>query len=260
MYEGPEMTALQYWIKNGKMALSELASNTIGPEEERVRFNAGEVRLTTGSRGTELKWYVLSPCNASLFAATVVLEESAAPYVLRFYASGWFEEFHQTKFAVNSRIEQIIACGDRHFTCHTLVKEFETKGAPLSPMMEQSICGEAGDAADYSVECVLEEQSGKFHVARIGKLSAIAKVYGTFLSSFPCRPSGAYGDTVSAAYAIVLNSGQSRFDQILAAMRMPNNQVHWVPYSRLVSPILGKRRNPAVMVISEIGQVDIQLI
>jgi hypothetical protein len=249
----------QYWIENGKVTLSDLALEKAGHENERTRFNAGEVRLTAGSLGTELKWHVLSPCNASLFAATVTLENSQAPYVLRFFASGWFEEFYQTSSSVISRIEQIIARGDRHFTCHTVVKEFEPNGAHLSPMMK-SITEESDAAADYAIDCAYEEQCGQFHVERIGKQSAIAKIYGTFLSSFPCRPSGAYSDAVSAAYTSVLNTGQSRFDQILAAMRMPNNQVHWVSYSRLVHPIRGKNQNPKVMVISEIGQVDIQLI
>jgi hypothetical protein len=65
---------------------------------------------------------------------------------------------------------------------------------------------------------------------------------------------------VGAAYFSVLNNGHAQFDQVLAAMHMPNNQIHWVPYSRIVKPVLGARRLPSVMVVSELGRVDIQLI
>lgn len=253
------MNAKRFWVENGKVASLEVQPNAIGPIDERAKFNAGQVRLTTGKRGTEIKWIVMSPCNASLFATTIVIKDASAPFILRFFAAGWFEEFYESIDEVTRRIETIIARGDRHFTCHTLVKQFDLKKSKLSPLI-QGCLENRQTTKDYAVECVYEDTTKQFHVEKIGAKSAISRVYGPFLSSFPCKASGAYGDKVSEAYSEVLNSGKPRYDQILAAMRMPNNEVLWVPYCRLVLPHQKPNAQHSVLVVSEISPVEIQLI
>lgn len=249
----------RYWIKEGKISLSDDQLKDHSALEERKVFEQGLVRITTGDLGTEIKWHVFSPCVASMFAAIPWLEQAKPPYVLRFHVSGWFEEFYQTHAEVTKRIEDIIARGDRHFTTRTLIKEFDWHEKPLTPLLESCLIDES-QAGQYAVECVYEEHTQQFLVETIGEKSAIRKVWGNFLSSYPCQTSNQYGQVVSEAYQQVLNTGKPRFDHVLAALRMPNNEVFWVPYKRLVLPKRGSTHRPTVLVVSEITGVDIQLI
>jgi hypothetical protein len=253
------MKARRFWVENGKIGQHVAQSNAIGPIDERVMFKQGQVRVTSGKQGTEIKWVVLSPCNASLFATTVIIKDATAPFVLRFFASGWFEEFYGSVADATRRIELIIARGDRHFTCHTLVREHDIKKSKLSNLLETCL-ENTTLATDYAVECVYENSSNQFHVEKIGAQSPIARVYGTFLSSFPCRAQGQYSTIVSEAYSDVLNTGKPKYHHVLAAMRMPNNDVVWVPYCRLVIPQVAQNNKNSVLVISEISPVEIQLI
>lgn len=124
--------------------------------------------------------------NASLFAATVDINDAPAPFSLRFFAAGWSEEFYDSVDAASRRLETIIARGDRHFPSHTFVREFELEKSKLSSLMQG--CLENDDAAkDYAVECVYENSTEQFHVEKIGSQSVIRQIYGPFLSSFPCK-------------------------------------------------------------------------
>jgi hypothetical protein len=253
------MQGRRYWVENGAIG-PQVADPTIQThQEERKKYSAGDVRLTTGDLGTEIKWHVLSPCFTSLFVIMEWLATAKSPYVLRFYASGWFEEFHDSYIDVVQRLNEIIARGDRHFTCRTLIREFGLDQKALTPLLDDCIA-ERTTAEDYAVECVYEDISQQFMVERIGPKSAINRVWGTFLSSFPCQSTGSYSQIVSQAYSEVLSTGRPRYDHVLAAMRMPDNEVFWVPYRRLVLPKTGTTQRPAVLVVSEITQVDIQLI
>lgn len=249
----------RYWVEFGKLSAAQAETKTIGPSNEGERFRNGNVRLTTGEIGTEVKWTVQSPCTTSLFAVCDWVKAAKGPFILRFFASGWFEEFHDTAAEAANRINDIIARGDRHFTCRTMIKEFELTNAPISPFLKSCISGET-NAGDYAVECVFEDTSQQFHVERVGPKSAIGRVYGTFLSSFPCRSTGSYSDIVSQAYATVLETKKPRFDHVLASMKMPDESVFWVPYRRLLLPNSNFGKESSVLVISEISGVEIQLI
>jgi hypothetical protein len=253
------MQGRRYWVEHGKIGPIEAPSTAHGPVDERAKFESGQVRLTTGELGTEVKWTVLSPCTASLFATTLWLQSAKPPFILRFYACGWFEEVYEESTQASQRIENVIAKGDRHFTCHTLVKTFSIDKAPISPFLSECINGSA-DINEFGVECVFEKSSQQFHVEKVGAKSPIGRAYGTFLSSFACRAEGSYSDVVSIAYAEVLQTGRPRYDQVLAAMQMPNKEIRWVPYSRLLLPLTNRMEKQSVMVISEVGRVDIQLI
>jgi hypothetical protein len=99
----------------------------------------------------------------------------------------------------------------------------------------------------------------KFDVAHIGEKSPIAKFYGTFLTSFPCTGSS-YADRVSDGYREVLSNGRPRTDHVLAAFRLPDNQVHWVPYHRLILPALEQGRRDSVNVISQISPISFKVL
>jgi hypothetical protein len=253
------MQGQRYWVANAKITALPFSSPELGHVDERKKFDQGQVRLTTGGLGTEIKWAVMSPCLSSIFFVQEWLQDAKTPIILRFYVSGWFEEFYKNSQDAVQRLDEIVARGDRHFVSRTLIKEFSIEKAPLTPLLNDCI-SKAATAEDYAVECVFENHTSQFLVERIGPKSVISKVWGSFASSFPCQSAGSYGHAVSQAYGEVLNSGRLRYDHVLAAMRMPDNEVFWVPYRRLVMPKQSNSGKPGVLVVSEITPVDIQLI
>ena len=253
------MIGRRYWVDAGKIGNVVNDDATYSLIEERKRFDLGQVRLTTGDLGTEIKWHVQSPCHASLYAAIEWLATAKTPFVLRFYVSGWFEEFHKTYGEVMRRLEDIVARGDRHFTTRTLVQQFELDEKPLPALITECL-NRPSSALDYAVECAYEESTEQFAVQKIGPKSVINQVWGPFPSSFPCLPTSQYGRVVSKAYQEVSDTGKPRYDHVLAAMRMPDNVLFWVPYHRLVLPKIAKSQKPSVLVISELSKVDIKLI
>ena len=253
------MQGRRCWVEAGKIGSYEAGSVHVSTSEERNKFNAGQIRLTTGDLGTEIKWHVQSPCYASLFVVLERIKSARLPIVFRFYLSGWFEEFHQSSVGAILRLEEIIARGDRHVSTRTLVKQFDLREKPLTSLFKHCIDKPDG-AEDFAVECVFEKNTEQFSVRKIGTKSVIGQVWGTFLSSFPCQVAGQYGQVVSEAYREVLHSGKPRYDHVLAAMRMPDNNVFWVPYHRLVLPKKHNLSDLSVLVVAELNQVDIHLI
>ena len=234
------------------------ASSDAKPSEDRKHFDRGGVRLTTGNVGTEIKWHVQTPCIGSLFAVMDWVTSVSAPYALRFYLSGWFEEFYQTPKAVIERLDAIIRNGDRHFPISTFIYEIEPSEKLLTPLL--SDCFDRKISPDsYAIDCVLDETSQRFVVERVGENSPIAKFYGVYPSSFPCQ-AGSYGDMVAQGYRHVLNSGKPRADHVLAAFRLPDNQIHWVPYHRLILPLHSIEKRTAVSVISQISPISFKVI
>ena len=215
--------------------------------------------MTTGLLGTEIKWSVFSPCFASLFYAIEWLPAASLPIVLRFYLSGWFEETCFTADQAINRIEQIIAKSELHLTRRTFVEEFDPKGKMLPPMLQKTWTDHMV-SPENSVDCVYEEQSNKFRVDRIGSQSTIAKLYGTSPVSYACKSGNSYDEVVSEGYTHVLRSGKPRYDHVLAALRMPDNVVRWVPYQRIVVPTRNSQHSLSVSVVAEIAKVEINLI
>ncbi len=253
------MSGRQIWIKAGLAVASGSHPETCDTNAELARLADGQVRLTASSSGTEVKWEADAPCFSSLYNIMDRLPDTDPPYVLRFNAMGWFEEICLTAKDAIRRIETIMTRGDRYFTSRAFVREGDPTDVNMPPVLRESL--ERQTAADeYSVECAFDENSHNYIVDRIGPKSAIGRLWGTYTSSFPCQPRSRYGDAVSAAYNKVLEEGQPRYDQVLAAMRLPDNQVHWVPYHRLIFPSSRKPGLAAVRIVSEIAKVEFTVI
>jgi hypothetical protein len=129
----------------------------------------------------------------------------------------------------------------------------------LTPLLNDCLLSNV-PPEEYAVECSYDDASQQFVVDRVGAKSPISKFYGTYLSSFPCQTVGSYNDTVSEAYKHVINTGKPRSDHVLAAFRLPDNQVHWVPYQRLILPKRGLPGSHSVAVISEISRISFNVI
>ncbi len=227
-------------------------------EDEARLLSSGSVRLTTGDLGTEVKWEVNSPCVASLFRVIEWLPTVKPPYILRFWAIGWFEEVCQSPAAAVKRIEQVLARGDRYFTSRVFIEQHSPEERTMPEVLQNAIQGN-NLAEDYAVDCSFDPDSHLFKVERIGPQSAIGRVWGTFPTSYPCQVEGSFGDPVNATYEDVLRTGRARYDHVLAALRLPDNAVHWVPYQRVVVPrTVGAKHG--VVVFAQITKVDIQVL
>ncbi len=252
------MQGSRFWVVQGSVRRAPTDGLDASSPSEKKRFEDGEVRVTSGDIGTEIKWHAQTPCVASLFFLLDWLRDAKTPIVLRFHVSGWFEEFYPTTREATERIEAIIARGDRHFPVRTFVEEVDPKITQFAPLLTD-ILNKKEEPAEYSVVCAYNELADKFEVAHIGEKSPIAKFYGTFLTSFPCTGTS-YADRVSAGYREVLASGRPRTDHVLAAFRLPDNQVHWVPYHRLIVPAHEAGRHNSVNVISQISPISFKVI
>jgi len=249
---------LKKWSLAGKIQQLHSGGHEPSNQDDRAYFDQGGIRLTVGPNGTEIRWLTQSRCISSLFAVLEWLPQAALPIVLRYYASGWFEEFHNCPAKASKRIEAIISRCDRHFPNRTFIQEVEFSDTLVAAQL-MDIYRRPETAEDYSVECEYSPNRDRFAVERIGALSPIAKFYGIYTNSYPCTVSS-YGDKVSAGYRSVLNSGRARVDHVLAAFRLPDNQVHWVPYHRLIMPVLGAGKSNRVQVVSKISKVAFQVI
>ena len=247
------------WIRAG--VLDNTPRPDVAPSsamEERC-FESGDVRIVTGELGTEIKWKVQTPCFSSLLRAVHFLQDARPPFILRFHAFGWFEEVYGETWTAIKRIEEILARGDRQFFSRAFVQEADPHSAPLSPAMRHALENQEADD-DYAVEVALDETTHQYVVDKVGAKSAIGRIWGTITSSFPCQPTSKYGDAVSEAYDRVLKTGMPHYDQVLAALRLPDNQVHWVPYHRVVLPRYRADGVPAVAIVSEFVRVEIKVL
>jgi hypothetical protein len=251
------MRGRRYWVHNGVIepVLGDVSFNT---EDETRFFESGSVRLTTGDLGTEIKWIVNSPCFSSLFRTMQWLSSVKPPYILRFFAVGWFEERCDESATAIQRIEQVLARGDRHFSSRVFIEQHRPDESGMLEVLQSAIQGHQF-SEEFSVDCSFNPDSKGFKIERIGPQSAIGRVWGTFPTSYPCQTEGSFGDPVNATYEEVLRTRKPRYDHVLAALRLPDNAVHWVPYQRVVVPrlISGKE---GVTVFAQITRVDIQVL
>ena len=248
------MQGKTYWIDKGHLELSRPAH-----PGDSVFHRGGLVRMVTGGMGTEIKWSVFSPCFASLFLASECLLEMTAPFMLRYYLAGWFEEMCETAPDARRRIEEIVARSDIHLLRRVFVREFDPRGRTLPPLLQDAwLDGAAG--IDHSVDCVYEEDSRRFRVDRIGAKSTIARLWGSAPVSYPCVSGGTYDRIVSAAYGDVLKQGRPRYDHVYAAMRTPAGKVMWIPYQRVIRPKPMAGGRLAVAIVTEIAKVEIHIV
>ena len=253
------MRATRIWVKQGALERIGVDGQELTAADERNRFEQGEVRLTSGEIGTEIKWYAQTPCVASLFVVADWLLKARSPFVLRFYVSGWFEEFYQTAAEAADRLEAIISRGDRHFPVRTFVQQVEISKSILAPLITDANTTQ-DKIDDVAVECVYNRENHRFNVASVGKRSLIARVYGDIESSHPRQTTGSYSDAVNEGYVDVLQSGKPRSDHVLAALRFPNNNVYWVPYHRLILPVTGHAKQESVKVVAQFGSIGFKII
>jgi hypothetical protein len=247
------------WIYQGRPLGERPRDGDVPMDDRELLDRVGAVRVVSGELGTEIRWSVLSPCFASLFHVSEMLLDLPAPYMLRYFLAGWFEEQYQTGVEARRRIVDLVWRGDIHLTANVFVREFEP-GNRKMPDLLRHVWMDGNAMPDYSVDCVYEESSGRFRVDRIGPKSTIARLWGVTPASYPCLNGGSYDRTVGAAYGEVLKQGRPRYDHVYAAMRTPDDTIVWIPYQRVIVPKRFTAAARAVSVVTEICKVDIDIV
>lgn len=253
------MTAETYWIEAGKIRRERPILSDGSSKDIDLLHRGGCVRVMTGSLGTEFRWSVFSPCFASLFGLVEWLPDLPPPFMMRYYLAGWFEETRDTSLLARRRVTEIMARGDLHLVERAFVQEIEAKAPSMAPMLRQAWEG-GGIDEEYSVDCFVEEPSGRFRVVRIGPKSTIGRLWGTVPRTYPCINGGPYDRVVSAAYGDVLRGGRRRYDHVYAAMRTPDDDEVWIPYQRLIMPKTASGSRRGVTVLTEIAKVAINIL
>lgn len=247
----------RFWVLDGRR-LPPNTSQDLNEGVERERFErAGGVRITTGQLGTEIKWSAFSPCFASLYSVMNWLPQATAPFILRYYLCGWFEEFAETIEQARDRIEQVMGKSEVRITRKAYVEPRDANSDRMPETIRNSWNVPVISPA-VSIDCSFEQRGQKFKVTRIGERSLIARIYGAVPVIYPYVNGGSYEDIVTEAYREVLNTGKPRYDHVLAALRMPNNAIHWLPYQRVIVPKSSDNGMPTVTVVSEVAQVAIR--
>lgn len=253
------MPGRHQWFRNGQLLDAATALHLSHDDEWKLMYRAGAVRLTAGDLGTEIKWVVASPCVSSLFAAKAMLDNSDGPFVLRFFAAGWFEESFDSPADVRARIGTLVMHGDRHI----ISKVFERPSLPdevRTPELVRQVLRDMHPPSDHVIECRYEENQDSFVVSRIGERSTIGRIWGTDTTTFPCLATGAFGNSASLAYKRALSSGRPVYEQVIAALRFPDLTLRWVPYHRVIVPRVSRGNEQSVVVVFEYAEVDFRVL
>ena len=227
--------------------------------DETLYQRKGLVRLSVSDHGTEISWSMFA-CNwASLFLAMEWIRTAPAPYKLRYFIVGWAEETFDDSASASDRISQLLAKSDVHLTTRTFVKEASPEGKRLPELIHQTLLDGAA-IPDISVDCILDDSTGKFNVERIGAASTLAQMWGLSPVSYPCRSGHSFAQMVSQAYAKVLKTEEPHYDHIYAALESTDREVFWLPYQRVVLPHRFPDRRKGVTVVTAVGDVDIAIV
>ena len=249
-----------FWIDRGRV-IGELPSADAGTVSEDTAIHRhGSVKVTLSQGGgTTMAWAVFAPNWSSLYCLMESLHLYPPPYHLQYYLAGWFSESIADVSLARDRIHALIAKSDVHLLARTYVKE-AAPDPKLMPPLLQDAWGDRAVKPDYSIDCVHDDNDDRFKVMRIGPGSPIAKLWGIFPVSYPCLMGNPYDQVVSEVYPQVVKTGEPHYGHVYAAMSLPDRQVRWMPYQRVVLPHRFPDGRMGVTVISEVSPVDIQIV
>ena len=246
-----------YWVLDGRIVTGAAAAEGVSPVEERdLLQRTGFVKITEGEQGTAIRWSMFSRNWASLYFAAEWLQGSFGPYQLQYYSAGWFNERHEQPWSAADRIHHLIHKSDVHLSQTVYIHKVPEPRRDMPPVLHRALCDNAA-SEDVSIDCAYDPSSQRFRVARVGPQSTIAKLWGLNPVSYPCLIGHSYDEAVSRAYPQVARSGEPHYDHIYAAMASARGDVVWVPYQRVVLPLIQGRGRKGVRVVTELAEVDI---
>ena len=226
---GRMMERLEFWIEKGCLVPKpELSASA---KSGRTHPNKSDhVSVTVDENGASIKWHAFGANWASLFFAKEWIGTFHGPYRLQYYISGWFTETLDDPLAARNRIDHLIAKSDLHLSSRIYVQPSIPKPHLPDTIRRALETGQVPE--ESSVDCSIDDETGRVKVERIGANSAIAKLWGMSPVTSPCLSGTSYDKAVSLAYGEVLRTGRPHYDHIYAAMMGPDGDISWIPYQR----------------------------
>ena len=246
-----------HWVLGGGIVPAPPEAEGGLPADERdLLQRLGFVKIATDEQGTTLRWSMFSRNWASLYFAAEWLQGALGPFHLQYYSAGWFNERHEQPWVAADRIHHLIHKSDVHLSQTVYIRKMPENRGGVPPLLEKALRDNAA-SEEVSIDCAYDPSSQRFRVARVGPQSTIAKLWGLNPVSYPCLIGHSYDEAVSRAYPEVTRSGEPHYDHIYAAMASAKGDVVWVPYQRVVLPLIGGRNRKGVRVVTELADVDI---
>jgi hypothetical protein len=251
---------LEFWISKGCLVPKPEPEDGKPLPERTLLDRYNLVKVTASPKGATIKWFAFGANWASLYFAKEWIGTFPGPYTLNYYMSGWFTEKYDDPLDARDRIDTLIAKSDLHLSSRIYTQSFDPDTCQLPDLIRRTY--ETGVAPpEASVDCSMDEETGRVKVERIGPQSAIAKLWGVSPVSTPCLAGTNYDKVTAKGYFEAVRTGQPYYDHIYAAMMGRDGEVSWIPYQRIVMPHARKRgRNRMVSVVSEVTQVAIAVV
>ena len=243
------------WVGNGGF-LPTVECGAAPEAERHLLERRGLVKVSEDEEGTTLRWSMFAANWASLIFAAEWVQGCAGPVHLQYYSAGWFQERHEHAAQAADRIEHLIEKSDVHLSQTVYIRSAEENSRDVPALLRRALRENAADE-ECSIDCAYDVAMQTFRVARVGRHSTIAKLWGVNPVSYPCLSGHSYDRAVSRIYPEVSRSGEPHYDHIYAAMASLRGEVVWVPYQRVVLPLQMGRGGRAVRIVTEVAKVDI---
>jgi len=252
------MDGTEYWIVNGKVEIDPF-SDPANSNPESLMQRSGGVHVSTGHKGTVVRWAMFASNWASLYYVAETLRNMPGPYTFEFFLSGWFTQTVSDPSEAYLRLNDLIVKSDIHLRQKTFVKSMDPALSSWVPDLLTDVYNERASRPDVTVDCVLDTETDRFLVDRVGENSGIAKLFGVQPDTFPCLSGHSYDHIVSSAYKQVLRTGEPHYDHVIASIPM-NKTARWFTYQRVILPHNFADGRQGVSIVSEFGHVDINLL
>jgi len=251
------MATCIHWVLDGRIVPAPPVAEDSSPIEERdLLQRTGFVKITESEQGTAIRWSMFSRNWASLYFAAEWLQGAFGPYQLQYYSAGWFNERHEQPWTAADRVHHLIHKSDVHLSQTVYIHKVTDQRSDIPAVLHRALRDNAA-SEDVSIDCAYDPSSQRYRVTRVGPQSTIAKLWGLNPVSYPCLIGHSYDEAVSRAYPLVTRTGDPHYDHIYAAMASARGDVVWVPYQRVVLPLIQGRSKRGVRVVTELAEVDI---
>lgn len=254
------MIGTAYWVLNGRIDDDPFTSTGLD-SPELVMQRAGGVFVANSRKGTTVRWAMFASNWASLYYVGEMLSTMPGPYTFEFFLSGWFTQTIEDPHMAQARLQELLVKSDVHLRQKTHVKALSASYQGFIPDLIGDTLAAGKASPEFSVDCVYDDHTGKFLVERIGPNSTVAKWYGTTSPvSFPCQTGNSFDNIVSQAYKRVMDTGTPHYGHVLAVFPAPMQAPKWLGYQRVILPHVFPGNRNGVTVVTEVGNVDINLV
>jgi hypothetical protein len=252
------MSGTAFWIVNGKVNNDPF--NTTGNDNpEALMQRAGAVFVATGRRGTVIRWAMFASNWSSLYYVSESLATLPAPYTFEFFLSGWFSQTISEPYQAVARLQDLVVKSDIHLRQKTYVKEVDHRYYQGVSQLIGDVLTDSRVSPEYSVDCVYDKDTNRFFVERIGEKSSLAKLYGLSPTSYPALTGHSYDAIVSKAYKKAMTSDGAVYDHVMAVFPVEAQLPKWMGYQRAIMPLAFPDNRKGVSVVTDFGNVDINL-